>query len=81
MPQWRDPCSSQAPPWMAAAPQQQHPGYLRVMACHQKAFQPTIPDSQGQVSSNKLCYMVSFIIGMVIVTYHRLKAELFIITH
>jgi len=23
---------------------------------HQEAFQPTIPDSQGQVSSNKLRY-------------------------
>jgi len=28
------------------------------LACHQKAFQPTIPDSQGQVSSNKLSYRV-----------------------
>ena len=27
-------------------------------ACYQKAFQTTIPDSQGQVSSNRLCYRV-----------------------
>jgi len=27
------------------------------LACHHKAFQPPIPDSQGQVSSNKLTYI------------------------
>ena len=32
------------------------------VACYQKAFQLTIPDSQGQVSSNKLNYRVYFII-------------------
>ena len=33
------------------------------LACHQKAFKPIIPDSQGQVSSNKIKFMVSFITG------------------
>ena len=28
-------------------------GGVEELACHQKTFQPTIPDSQGQVSSNK----------------------------
>ena len=38
-------------------------GWVGELACHQKAFQPTIHDSQGQVSSNKLSYKVYFIIG------------------
>jgi len=29
-------------------------GWLGEMACQQKDFQPIIPDSQGEVSSNKL---------------------------
>jgi len=30
------------------------------LACHQKALQPTIPDSPDQVSSNKLTYRGSY---------------------
>ena len=33
-------------------------GWLGEMACQQKDFQPIIPDSQGEVSSNGLNYRV-----------------------
>ena len=31
-----------------------------LVAIHQKAFQPTIPDSQGQVSNKKVNYRVAY---------------------
>jgi len=33
-------------------------GWLEELAYHQKDFQPIIPDSQGQITCNKLNYRV-----------------------
>ena len=37
-------------------------GWVEELACFQKTFQPTIPDSRGQVSGNKFNYRGRFII-------------------
>jgi len=42
-------------------------GWVGRVGMPSKIFQPTIPDSQGQLSSDDLSYRVYFVIGVVIV--------------